>query len=263
MNNQKIVHSYSFYHTDRHNPLNVFKTVAVIYEHKSFLKSPVYTAELCGVVEKDGLVKTRPLGDSTNNRKEFADLLELKNHIEEWANTFYKDAVENGCVQVISALKVDEPDPLKFACPKYTPDDSIRHDDKLDQVLDGLDLKDLLKLKEGIVSGDLGSMLKKLGDVMKNKGTNQGVIVVNGKTNKVESINIGGEDIPIKQNIPDEEKPKEESAIFSKKIEDVKEVSEEEYQALCKKYGKKKIDALKKELANKNVQNEAQKNGTV
>jgi len=242
---QKIK-GYSFYHSKKHDPLDIMKTTAVIYQDTKptfFLgKKNVYFAKLHAVNNKSEAYRSLDLGGKENNTREFASLEEISENVRGFVEKLFKDAVALECCQVLSKNIIEETAEQVFVYdqPEYTPDFSITHEDDIEEIEKMIDEEVANLQKSGNPTKE---QVEDLVIKLKARGIDANFRVIKVPKSKATNNLIASDPV-----IPIVDTPVE------KMVETVQNhlSDEEEYKALCKKFGKKNIDKLKHELESKN-----------
>lgn len=235
-----IIKSIHFYHTEKHDPYKVVKCVCVIEKQKSFLKPATYKAKILAITD-EGIKKEVKLGGIKNHTEEYENLDELSAKLDAYMAKFYNDAINDGCLQVISPVKSvsSEENPLEFSPPDYTPDESIMHD-RLDNP----------KVKE-----KLDKLIHQIGDALAGIDSNvkyKGMIVTDKDGNEIaNTLKQDSVKVPLSSITKDEEPvpigtPESQPASL-----ETLNKNSEEYEKLCQMYGKENVDELINRIVSK------------
>lgn len=223
MQEHKIIQSLSFY--TRTEDSEVEKYVLTIKEKETgFLNMrKVYYAEVHSL--KDKKIKSLPIGDRKTQKTEWTNLNELIKITHAYFNNLYKGAEDDEKNLAVTQIRHNDPHPLDFNPPAFTVSNIINATP--DNIHANSPLNDLLK----IVKDRLGPDAK--------------LEMFTPQYSGAKILETPPTPPPIPQHNP---------ANFQH-IEDNLQALEKKgpkYQALCKQYGKKKIDALINNVKNKN-----------
>lgn len=242
----EIVKGWGFYHSKKHDPLDIIKTTAVIYKTTKttlFLgRKSVYKAKVHAVNKDGDVYKSLDLGNKQNSTKEFASLEEISGNVRGFIEKMFKDAVKLECCQVTSKniLEEDADQVFKYDAPEYTPDYSINHEEEAEEMVGKILNEEMQKLK---ATGQLTpDNVEKLVEKLRARGIEAQLNVI-----KVPKLKMQEGVVPSDPVIPIVDTAVDKIETVQKALSD-----EEEYKALCKKFGKKNIDKLKHELESKN-----------